>query len=164
MKKRSLNILIVALAVVAVFAGMLVVYLNDAKDNFADSITLSNDGVTETVVSVNDLSLIPTQKKDYSISLQAEIEGTFDVVLDFAETRDGGMKQFVLVTIKSGDSVVYEGGLSDLLDDTDVVFQVEIESGKAVDVNICYEMPESVGNEAQGTSADFDVHFRIEKV
>ncbi|MBE5731257.1 MAG: hypothetical protein E7350_04845 [Clostridiales bacterium] len=164
MKKKSLNILIVALAVVAIFGGMLAIYVNDAKDSFAESITVDSDGVTETVVSVNDLTLIPTQRKDYTLSLQSEIEGTFDVVLDCEETRDGGMKQFVFVTVKSGDSVVYEGGLSDLLGDTDVMFQVEIDSETAVQLTICYEMPESVGNEAQGTSADFDIHIRIEKV
>lgn len=164
MKKKSLSILIVALAVIAALGGMMAIYLNDSKESFADSITVDRDGVTETVVSVQDLSLIPTEKKDYSVNLQSEIEGTFDVVLDYEETRDGGMKEFVVVTIKSGGSVVYEGALVDLFGDLDVVFQVEIRNGETVDLNFCYEMPYSVGNEAQGTSADFDIHIRIQKV
>ena len=165
MKTKSLNILIVAFCLLGIIAIMLIAFLEQAHEDFPNNITVSSEGTTETVLEVRDLQLTPTEKKEYAVNLVCDASGDYDISLDYQETRDGGMKPFVNVMVKCADTVVYEGKLSDLLDGSAVVeFAGTLEAKDPLVVTISYEMPYEIGNEAQGTSADFDVVLKIEKI
>ena len=165
MKNKSVNILIVSFLLIGVMSVMLIVFLGQAKEDFPKDITVSADGTTETVMSVRELKLSPTESKEYSVNLVCAASGSYLVSLDFEQENDGGMKAFVDVTVKHDDEVVYEGGLLELLDsDVIIDFESELHAKEPVVITVCYEMPYDVGNEAQGTYASFDIHLKIEKI
>jgi len=164
MKNRSINILIVALLVICAMAVTLAVFLYDAHDKFDDSIVVSGEGVTEQIVSVRDLALVPTEKKEYSVDFFCAASGVYEFDVEYREIEDGGMKDFVLVTISFDDEVIYEGTLAALLDtDTVVEFDGDLHETKPTTVNFSYEMPYETGNEAQGTWSDFNIAFGVKK-
>ena len=167
MKNRSVNILIVALLLLALMSVMILVFLEKAHDDFPNDITVVEDGVTESILPVRDLMLNPTESKEYSVNLYCAASGSYYVYLDYEETEDGGMKHFVDVTVKANDTVVYEGKLDKLIDDPDEIIQFEGElNAKSKDpfvISITYLMPREIGNEAQGTYSDFDIHLTIKK-
>lgn len=164
MKNRSVNILIVALLLLAVMSVVLIVFVEHAHDRFKENITVSADGVTESVQVVRDLKLSPTETKEYSVNLVCEASGDYYISIDYTEKQDGGMKSFVNVTVSLGEEVMYEGSLIELLDADKVIdFEGTLEADDPLPVTIRYEMPYDVGNEAQGTTADFKVKFSIKK-
>lgn len=164
MKNRSVNILLVALCLFSVVSIMLIVFLGKAHDDFKENVRINADGVTEKTLTVKNLKLTPTEKKEYEILLTCAASGGYDIVLDYEETNDGGMKSYVDVTVKCNNQNVYEGSLTALLDEDKLVeFNGTLESDEPLVITICYEMPKDVGNEAQGTSSDFKVHLKVEK-
>ncbi len=165
MKNRSLNILIVALLLLACMAVVLIVFVEDVHRKFGENIAVSSDGVTESIKEVKDLMLNPTESKEYSVNLVCEATGKYAIALEFIEKIDGGMKNFVDVTVKLGADVVYEGSLAELLDGGErIEFEGTLEDDVPLPVSVCYMMPYDVGNEAQGTSADFNVKLTVEKI
>lgn len=156
--------LIVGLIVLAMMAIALIVFLDWAKDKFDEGITVSADGVTESILSVRDLKLNPTESKEYSINLVCEATGSYHIDLDYLEKFDGGMKNFVNVTVVCEGATVYEGSLVDLLDNQEVIsFEGELHADEPLVVTVIYDMPYEVGNEAQGTYSDFDILLTITK-
>lgn len=165
MKNKSVNILVVSLLLLGLVAVMLTVFLGGAKEKFPESITVSEDGVTESILAVRDLKLNPTESKEYSVSLVCDASGLYNIQLDYEEKNDGGMKPFVDVIVKLDGSVIYEGGLAELLDNDGepIRFECELNATEPLVVSFCYSMPYDIGNEAQGTYADFDINLKIEK-
>jgi hypothetical protein len=144
---------------------MLITFLESVKQDFEDNIKVSEDGVTESVQQVRDLKLNPTESKEYRVDLVCAASGSYYIYIDYEEKEDGGMKPFVEVTVKLGDEVVYEGSLAMLLEDgcEPIQLEGELHAEEPLPITVCYLMPREVGNEAQGTYADFDLHLKIEK-
>ena len=164
MKNKNINMLITAMILIIVFSVMLAVFLAMAHDEFDDNITVTVDGVTEKTLKVRDLRLSPTEKKEYVVGVFCSASGGYDISLTYVETLDGGMKPFVNVWVECEGVRVYEGTLVDLLDGGTVIrFAGELEAKDPLPITFCYEMPYEIGNEAQGTSADFDIKLKIEK-
>ena len=164
MKNKSLNMLIVGLILLGIMAVMLTVLMDFAHDDFKENVKVNRNGATMETLTVRGLKLNPTEKKEYEVNLTCLASGGFDIFLDYEEKQNGGMKPFVNVTVKSDGNVVYEGTLTELLDTDKVIeFDGELKAKEPLVVTICYEMPYDVGNEAQGTSADFDIHLKIVK-
>ncbi len=164
MKNKSINLLIVSLLLLGMVGIALIAFVEESHDDFKESIRVNEEGVTKETLEVNDLMLNPTEKREYEIALTCPASGDFDLSMDYEETTDGGMKPFVRVRIQCGDAVLYEGGLAELLDtDRVIALACELVADEALLLRICYEMPYEVGNEAQGTFADFNVYLKIEK-
>ena len=164
MKNRSINILITAFVLLGILAFSLAIFIQWAHEVFRDGITVSENGVTESVIKVRDLKLNPTESKEYSVNLVCEATGSYFITIDYTETEDGGMKDFVNVKVRCNDEVVYEGSLAALINTDEVIeFEGELDAEDPLPVYITYEMPKDVGNEAQGTFSDFDITFKIKK-
>ena len=110
------------------------------------------------------MHLLPTETKEYTVQLVCEASGSYYIYVSYIETNDGGMKHFVDVRIKKGDDTVYEGKLDELLDTEKIVeFEGVIEADDPIPITVYYTMPGTVGNEAQGTSASFNLNLKIKK-
>ena len=164
MKNRSVNILIVGLLLLVIMSVILVVFVEHAHGRFKEDITVSENGVTESVKTVRGLKLNPTESKEYRVNLLCKASGDYYIYIDYTETHDGGMKKFVNATVSLGDTVLYSGSLADLLDtDAVIEFVGTLEEEDPLPIVFHYEMPREIGNEAQGTSSDFDIEFKIVK-
>ncbi|MGN1052327.1 MAG: hypothetical protein ACI4SH_02930 [Candidatus Scatosoma sp.] len=165
MKKRTFISIIVALSMVSLAAICTCLFMVNAYYKFKKTVNVKADGITEATVSVSDLSLTPSQSKEYEISLVCDVAGKFSVELDYEEKNDGGMKDFVDVSVYAEGECVYEGGLADLLQpNSRVVFNSTLHAKTPNAVKIVYAMPAETGNEAKNTSATFDISVRIYKI
>ena len=115
MKNKNINMLIISFLVISAFAVMLIIFVGTAKRDFAENIKVSQNGLTEDVFTVRDLRLNPSESKEYSANLVCAASGTFAFELSYEEKTDGGLKQFVNVTITADGAVVYQGSLQDLI-------------------------------------------------
>ena len=164
MKNKNINMLIVALLLAGLMAVMLIFFLEDAHDSFEEDIKIDQDGVLESTLAVRNLHLIPAQSREYKVNLVCKASGGYFVSLDYVEDKDGGMKEFVVVTVSCNGKLIYNGSLKTLLD-TDLVleFEEELYSDTPAVIVFNYSMPYEIGNEAQGTYADFDIKLNINK-
>lgn len=161
---RNIGIMIVAFLLFVVLSVILIVFLIRAHENFEKNIKVKENGVTEAVFAVRDLALVPTESREYHINLVCEASGGYHVFLDYNEKKDGGMKHFVEVTVKVDGKTVHVGSLAELIDDgKTVTFDSELYADDPVVITVVYRMPDDVGNEAQGTYADFDICLKIVK-
>lgn len=164
MSKHAITVLIVALCILAVMGGLLAAYTQLAHEDFEENITVSKEGRTTSTVEVNNLVLYPATSRTYTVHLRCKASGTYHISLSYEEKNNGGLKPFVNVTVKAGGQTQWSGTLEDLLaGNATPTFSGELQEKDSFDVQIIYEMPGEVGNEAQDTFADFDVHFTIEK-
>lgn len=163
-KNRSLNMLIVGILLLCAISIVLAVFLYEAHGEFDDRIVVTEDGVTETIVPVRDLMLVPTETKEYSVDFYCAASGTYEFDVSYNEIEDGGMKNFVNVTLTFDDEAIYQGPLAELLDTDKVIeFDGYLNDDDPVRVLFSYEMPYEIGNEAQGTWSDFNILFAIKK-
>ena len=164
MKNKSLNMLIVAMLLLATLSVTLIIFLADAKGDFSEDIRVNADGESETILAVRDLRLNPTESRRYDVNLRCAASGSYLMTLDYEEKTNGGMKPFVDVTVLLNDAVAYEGKLSELLDqDIQVEFLGELQEGEPTVISVIYKMPREIGNEAQATFAEFDIKLKIKK-
>ena len=164
MKNKNINMLIVALLLAGLMAVMLMFFLEDAHDRFEEDVKLESDGITESVLSVRNLQLVPTQTSEYKVNLMCRASGDYFIYLDYNESVDGGMKSFVVVSVTCNGELIYNGSLKDLLD-TDIVVEFEetLFEDEYTVIIFQYHMPYETGNEAQGTYSDFDINLTIKK-
>ena len=164
MKDRSFYILVTAILLLSAMALMLIIFLHEADESYEDSITVDANGVTETLIPVRDLTLTPGVKKEYDVNLICQATGSYFIHVDFQEKDDGGMKEFVDVRVEFDGEQVFDGKLTELIDEGVVIEgEGELHSEEPFEVHFYYEMPVEVGNEAQGTYSTFDVHILIKK-
>lgn len=164
MKSIYINMLIVALLLISVMAGTLILFLWEADESFPDEVVIRENGVTESILPIRDLTLVPTESREYSVDLVCEATGLYNISLSYEERVDGGMKHFVAVAVLVDGEVVYDGPLAHLLDSGEVIsFQGELDDTDPVVLTLRYSMPYETGNNAMGTYADFDAHIAIEK-
>ena len=164
MKAKTFGIFIVAFILLAAIAVSLYVLIAYAKEVFPENITVHSEGVTESILPVRDLRLNPSESKSYSVNLVCEASGLYLVTLDFIETLDGGMKDFVNVTVLSDGTEVYSGALGKLISgEINAQFEAELSADDPVVITVLYQMPRGIGNEAQGTYSDFDVKLSVKK-
>lgn len=164
MSKLAIRILIAALCVLATMGGILAAYVQMAHEDFEENITLSKEGATHQTLSVQNLTLYPATSRTYTVHLRCKASGTYRILLDYEEKNDGGLKPFVDVTVRVGGRDAWRGTLAELLDGEVIpTLTGELQAKESFDVQVVYTMPEQVGNEAQDTFSDFDIHFIIEK-
>ena len=156
--------LLVGMFLFILMAIMMILFLYRADEKFENNITVTESGVTESVLKVQDLTLVPGTRRDYHVNLICDATGNYYIHLDYEEVHDGGMKHFVNVRIMLGDDEVYYGPLTELIDEDYIVtFEGILDHLDPLVLSFYYEMPIETGNEAQGTSADFDINLTIEK-
>lgn len=166
MSKRNIAILSVAMILLCLVAIMLMFMLNNAHENFEDDVTVTVDGVTTSVLPVRSLALNPGVKKEYKVNVLCEASGHYYLYLDYEEVLDGGMKRFVNVTVmcEGYEEPVFVGPLTDLIDEDELItLDGDLNSQDPLQITIYYEMPLNTGNEAQGTSADFNIKLSVKK-
>ena len=67
--------------------------------------------------------------------------------------------------VKVNGEAVYTGKLASLIDKNEIVsFDETLWANNPQTMTVVYTMPYETGDEAQGTTADFDIHLKIQKI
>lgn len=161
MKKILTYILISAHLLVTLIGVGIIIYNHNLEDIYIKEIEVEAGGVAYDVMEVRRLHLSPSESQDYKAIIRCGVGGTFDFVMNFEEIYDGGMKEHVTVVVTANEKTVYEGNLSDLLEQRTVEFEYKIEHNGSLEIKADYLIPESEGNDTRGTSTQFDVNINI---
>ena len=164
--RKSIKMFMLFLVIsVTTFVGIFMWFeIQNAHDDFGEDIVIESNGQTIKNFSIDDLMLNPGQSKDYMVNLVCKAEGTYSIILDFNEIKNGGLKNFVDVDVFVGESLIGTKTLDELLTDGQTLtFSVDLLGDKPVALKMVYKMSNEIKNEAQGTYADFDLKLTIEK-
>lgn len=101
----------------------------------------------------------PGSVQEYTIALTNVLSDDYEVTLSFRdEDESATLKHFLNVTISAQD-VRIEKSLDELFSGGAVSLGSNVS-----EITITYAMPEAVGNEAQGATADFCIDFSAKSV
>ena len=152
--------MIMSIALLGVVAILLLNSLQEAHD-FEKRVRIDRNGVVTEKLEVNDLTLNPGSKTEYTVKLKCKLEGTYDLSLVFVETEQSPLKDFVNVTVEHKGEVLKTATLAELLSGTSIDLVCDLNSVEYTDLIVRFEMPLDVGNEAKGATADFDIDMTI---
>ena len=156
-KKRTRNILILVLCIYALIGIVFFFYVRQVQSDFTEEITVEINGTTTSVLKMGELNLKPSESRDYAVNLKSKSDGEYKIDLNFSETTDGKLKDFINAEIACGEKK-YTKTLRELLSGEDTItFICSLKGDVATRILIHYYMPIEVGNEAQGAVADFNV-------
>ena len=113
------------------------------------------------VVEFEKLGLVPGQSVEYKLSLSTKDGPTNGIYLNFSETEDSPLKDFVKAKITINDVVICDDLLVDLFDESNILYEIDIYNSDC-DIVIVYYMPAEVGNEAENAEAWFDLLITAE--
>ena len=153
MKKRFVVMLICATLLLA-GEGVTIAYETAKSNKDEINVDVDNGQVSERVISVTDLNLYPGGEKAYTVKFASKSADNIAVTLEFEETEAGELKNYVTVTVSSGEKTE-SAGLKELLEGKRFVF-----TGKIEKLTLTYKMDESAGNDVQGAGIKFDVRIK----
>ena len=154
-KIKSLLILAcVVLSLIGVTTGIMV---NDDNKKLAEETTVTLQSGKSESLSGELEGFYPTRKETYEVKVSAD---DCSVSLEFANSDDGMLKDFINVTVKTKNGDVVASGLL-----ADVLRRGEIRLGENIGgIIVEYEMPIDVGNEAQGKTVSFDIILSAQRI
>ena len=161
---RKFRTTLMIITIVCLIFFILATIFTCSSNGFEKQIVLERDGKTVENMQIKELGLHPGESVDYKVLIKTKATGTYRVSMDFDEIEDGGLKNFIIVTIKSGDTVIYEDGLTQTLSGDNVVFNCDIKANETYVLDIKYLMPIEAGNDAMNTRASFNIEFTIELI
>ena len=176
---KTMFIMIVSICVVAALGVVLIFHTQGAKDKMKDSISLSSltqtgEQVSETL-SFENLTIKPGDVNSYIIKFINVMSGSYVFKMEFVETFDGGLSDFVDIEIsidnqdlsqeKASLSTYFGKGVAQK---KTINKEVELEENQEVVLTITYSMDKSVGDDessksAMGASTKFDLKLIVEK-
>lgn len=164
MKNKFLNVVLIFSLFVGLFAGgWFIVKTNSAHDEFTQNIEIETEGQTSKVLEFSKLNLKPGDKCQYTINLVCELEGDYKIILEFKD-RGGELKKFVNVSVDLQGKNLASQGLDQIFGAQKIETQATLTADEPEKLLIGYELPLTVGNEAQGAVADFEVIVTIESM
>ena len=156
MKSKWSYVLIFSIIVVTLAGIVIGILLLNRQNKFVSDIELSESGVTQETFEVSLEDMYPGVGVDYTVNFSSEASRVYDIKVSFSSDGETGMAPFIDVTLSLGGQIVQESRLDELLGGEEFLLALDASAGSS-EVVFRYQMPLSVGNEAQNTAADFKV-------
>lgn len=139
--------------------GLSAYFLFDKAREDVIEINISEGETKE--ISFENLNIAPGESDEYTVELICEVEDSFELFFDFSEKESSPLKSFVYARIEIEGEVICDRLLSELLSGESVSCEAVLGGDAPLAVHITYYMPTSVGNEAQGAEANFEILITI---
>lgn len=155
----TLSFIVISLISVAVIFNTL-----DARSQFPNSIKIDGSGHAEKEFEIRNLQLHPNESKSYTVEVAPEFGGEFEISINYLEIEDGGLKEFVNVSVAIDGKEVETCSLKNLLEGkSNIVLLQTFDEKQPLKLTVTYIMPYEVGNEAKGAFANFNVTVIFDK-
>ena len=161
--KILFTIFIVASCICVAFFVMSIMVLN-YTNAFEKEIIVDSENVTIEDMSIVNLALHPGESVEYHVSFKSRVSGKYRVDIEFIESENGDLKNFINVSIVDNETAIYDKGLNDALAGEGLSHNCQLEANKPYTLDIKYLMPKTAGNEAMGAKASFKVKFTIQRI
>ena len=176
-KNKTVFILVVAMVTLSLFGVMFVLFNNNRDKGIIENMTISGVEQSETVKewTISNLCLAPGDKDERKINLNFQSDGDYKIILEFTETYDGGLKEYIDVTIMYGQTTVEDQtSLEELFTENTVDYNYTHDSDAVgvVPLTVIYKMPVTVGDglsvdeqrQIMGTSSKFNLKITVKRV
>ncbi len=156
---KKITIALIALCLAMTVCGTTIYFVNKSDNDLSNKTEINLNGDTAKELEVTLTDFYPGSTQTYEIKLKGNSADDYTVTINFRDDEKSGMLENYLTVVISTDKVSIEKSLKELLEGD------EISLGKnASNIKIRYTMPESVGNESQGTTADFYIDISAKSV
>ncbi len=146
---KKIKIVLIAICVALTFTGISIWGVLRSQNDIQGKTVVAVNGDTNKTLTAELSDFYPGLTKTFEIRLDGSAADDYVVTLNFRHEQGGKLEDYLMVVISTSE-IKIEKTLKELLDGE------EISLGKNADeIYISYTMPESVGNESQGTTANF---------
>lgn len=141
----------------AVLTGYMLLNL-DSRDII--NVDIGRTGAS--AVDFDALQINPGESKEYILSIGSELPGDCVMTIDFTETDDGKLKDYVFVVVEANGKVLCDTLLRNLFESEEPL-QLDCKMTKTdrFDVKVKYYMPIEVDNSAKNTHSDFMIKITV---
>ncbi len=157
--KKATAMIIFVVMVVSTLAIVLVIWWDRTQQAVVDDVTIILDGETQKELDVTLSDFLPGDSKSYTVQMKNGAEDALTVEMSFEKADTDSLASFIDVEISVNDEKVDSAKLSEYLQGKTIPFPTEFIAGSTHEVEIKYSMSIDVGDEAQKTTADFQVVF-----
>ncbi len=163
MSKKASYILILSLVVVTMVGIAIGIWSFVSQDKYINEKTIVLNEQPQTEMEVNLSGLCPGMSVSYEIHLKANEGDAFGITMDFEKTDTDSLAQFVDVEVRLSGEKIDGAKLSEYLGGKQITFPTKFDSTSEIDIEIVYSMGIDVGDDAQNTTADFNIILSAER-
>ncbi len=153
---------LLVLLISAVSVGVYHTVKEIRDDTYISGETIIIDGKEQGRMEVSLADIVPGTERSYTLVLKPNRESGFDMKMEFKKTDTDTIAQYIDVEIKVNGQSIASDKLDVLLSGKKTEHKVGFNSKAEILVEIIYKMSLDIGDEAQGTSAEFDVKMTFE--
>lgn len=147
---KKVQLILVFVCVAMAFGGIAFYGVLQTENNLEENVIVYVDGDTHETFKAELTGFYPGKSQEYTITFNGELTDNYRITVDFIDDKKVcTLEDYLEVTILTSDLKI-EKTLKELLDGDEIELGVV-----ATEIKFIYHMPEAMGNEAQGTTADF---------
>lgn len=163
-KNTVAYVIFATLVILTVLCIILIFWLRSKRGENEMHFTVTIDGqlVTNTL-DMDKFSLTPGATTEYTLTVNCEEGGRYALKFVFDGTADEALAACVRVEIACGEELLTSATLVQTLAGETLVLTQDFQTDQGTDFTVRYIMDANVGNETQGTRADFDVLLTAQK-
>lgn len=157
MEKKSVFMIVFTVIVLGLCAIALVWWYDRSQSSSLDDVAviINEEKTTEVNVTLSDF--LPGDSKSYTIQMKNGEEEPISVVMSFEKKETDSLAPFMDVEIRVGGEKISEGKLEEYLNGKTVTLSNALAVAATCEVEVIYSMGIEVGDEAQNTTADFNI-------
>lgn len=146
---KKLQYGMIVTAIVLTVLGLIIWGIVGIWNKPENEITLTIEEETVTTLEARLVGIYPGGEKSYKVNLVGEGADGYYITLNFRDDDGGKLKKYIRVAINAGEE--------DRSEELEALLSGDkIKLGRGIrEITITYAMPESVGNESQGTEVTF---------
>ncbi len=157
MNKKTSIILFVCTTLLTILMIGLGAWNYTSQERYIHEKTITLDEATQEQFSVALGGITPGSERSYTVHFKAHPGDRYRLTLDFSKGSEDALAKFINVEVLVGEERVAHCSLDALLNGEKITFPLYFGTDSATCAKIIYSMDESIGDEAQGTRADFNI-------
>ena len=157
MSKIQLTRIILIVGSVLIIVGTLLTTWMLTTEEDRNNIEINLSDKTTEAIKFESLRLVPGEQCEYIITLKRDNADEYDLMLDFVETEEKTLKNYVRVKIIANVETVCDELLADAFEKDNIVLPINFDEKKNSEIKIVYYLPIEVGNEAKNAEAVFEL-------
>ncbi len=157
MKKETVCALVSSLFVLTAVVFAIGAWIMNGQNRYSDEKTIFLDGTEQTEMQVSLSGLYPGKQESYFLHLNANMGDAFKATLVFEKKGTDTLAPYVEVEILVNGNALERGTLAEYLNGKEIDFTLAFQKTTHAEIGFVYSMGLDIGDEAQNTSADFDI-------
>lgn len=163
MKKGVAISLVLSLCVLLLISVGCIFVFKDNQNYFDKNITLESNELIHESFEIKKLDLHPGAEIEYRVNFYSKVDDKLNLSISFNEIKPGELKKYVNLEVEYKNNKATNSLEYYLTNDVTIDFSLDVSKDEKSTVYFRYMMPIDIGNEAQNTTADFEIVLDINR-